>query len=146
MSNPNLADTPMRAQTLAGQIKQADADTREAERVVEEAQRKLDLAINTRNGCVARAIDLRNERDALAESAQKLIKACGEPEPSEPAPVDQDQCEGKKPDSFKFARENCPHETIRYRDWQDDFECTDCGTRWVDKKDLPEQHRERFTF
>lgn len=69
----SLSEIPIRAQTLWGQIKQADSDVLESERSVERAaavlQREQDTLANAR----ARGADLRRQLEELAHLAHGQI-------------------------------------------------------------------------
>ena len=69
----SLSEVPIRAQTLWGQIKQADADIIESERSVERAKAALAREEAVLVGHTERGADLRRQLEELAHSAHGQI-------------------------------------------------------------------------
>lgn len=74
------SDTPLRVQTLTGQIKQADADVAETELLLHRAAHQLERATQDHEAAKQRALDLRAERNRLAEETADAIRRAGETE------------------------------------------------------------------
>lgn len=75
----SLSDIPFRVQTLAGQIKQADADTAESQVRRDRARQTLEREEATLAKNLVRAAELRKELEGLADEAQAHIRALGLP-------------------------------------------------------------------
>lgn len=73
----SLADVPIRAQTLGGQIKQADADVAEARIRLTRAEQALETAQRELLNKELRAAEVRNELLALRDEASAAIESLG---------------------------------------------------------------------
>lgn len=73
----SLADVPIRAQTLGGQIKQADADVAEARIRLTRAEQTLETAKRELLNKELRAAEVRNELLALRDEASAAIESLG---------------------------------------------------------------------
>lgn len=119
-----LADLPLRAQTLAGQIKQADADVVECDTLKLRAEKSLQIACEAYDKAVERAASLRTERDELRAEADRLLGMVGEPT----APVAGGEV-SKSADAGGVVEAppvSCDH-VWNYNALDDKFVCSRCG-------------------
>lgn len=75
----SIGTIPERAQTLSGQIKQADADVVECGVQLSRARKQVELAESAETKAIANAARLREARDELKREACELIGQVGEP-------------------------------------------------------------------
>lgn len=126
-----LNDLPMRAQTLAGQIKQADADVLESDGVVTRARKALESAEQIKDKNVARALGLRAERDAMRDDAVRLLSAVGEPAlvagegVSKSADTESVASSVQTPAALSAVCA-CMRPNLVYRGIHDDYVCNNC--------------------
>ncbi len=73
-----FSDMKLRAESIGGEIKQADADVKEATLMRERAEAALDTARDYETKAIARAADKRKERTELAQMMHDHILGQGE--------------------------------------------------------------------
>lgn len=82
-----LSEMKLRADSIGGEIKQADANIIEAKVATERAKSALALAETAERKAIEAAADKRKERDALASGLYAYTKGLGEVLPAEPPPI-----------------------------------------------------------
>jgi hypothetical protein len=80
-----FSDMKLRADSIGGEIKQADADVREATLMRERAEKALETARDYEAKAITRAAEKRQERDHLAEAMAAHVKNQGEADALPPA-------------------------------------------------------------
>lgn len=73
-----FSEMKLRADNIGGEIKQADADVKEAQLVRERAEKALEVAKEFETRAISRASEKRKERDRLALDMAEYIRAQGE--------------------------------------------------------------------